>query len=285
MIIIRHLLLLLIIAVNFISCSSARILLDVPEHIVSKQTEKINVKGVKGKGLPGSKRPIKFEHKYSGIFKDGWVVSSATYDKTPRGIFSAEASKRSLLLNLGLNINDVISKTSDRFQFTLSDSINTMIVFCNQQQFGQSINYKFKDKGEFSLPKTHSSSFGAVLLPGANSVKAEWRLVLKYNLETYGGTIAAILSEGTAVENGFLTDKTDTIFIKPLLIKKYSGNMVNKIGGASFKIVGGYEFRMGDNTIGIVDLINPSFTFFTETNTIYKLVIAAASTALLLRNR
>jgi hypothetical protein len=259
--------------------------LDVPEHIVSKQTEKINIKGVKGKGLPGSKRPLKFDHKFSGIFKDGWVVSTGTYDKTPGGMFSAEAAKRSLLLNLGLNINDVTSKTSDKFQFTLSDSINTMHIICSQKQVDHSVNYKFKDKVDFSLPETQSSNFSAVLLPDANSEKTEWHLILKYNLEMPGGSIAEMMREGTSAESGFLTNKSDTIFIEPLLIKTNTGKVINNAGADSFKIVGGYEFRMGDNTIGIVDLFNQSFSFFTETNKNYKMVIAAASTALLLRNR
>lgn len=45
--------------------------LDV-EETVANRAEKINVSGVKGKRLPGSKHPIKYENLFSGTVKDGW---------------------------------------------------------------------------------------------------------------------------------------------------------------------------------------------------------------------
>lgn len=279
-----RLILLLIITTITLSCTTSKILLDVPSD-VSNQAVKIGVSGIRGKGLPGSKRPLKFEKEFSGTFKDGWIVNSDVYDKTPGGFFSAEAIKRSLLSNIGVDINDVTSKRTDKYQFTLSDSKNSVVIFCNQKYIGKSIDYNIKKRIDFSTATNEASSFVASLLYANGLEKAEWLLELKYDRKTPGGVIATTLREGMAIEQGFLTNKTDTIHIKPLFIIRNAEKIPEKSIVKSFEIVGGYEFEHDEKTIGIVDLFNPSIWFFPESNTKYKTLVASAATALLLRRR
>jgi hypothetical protein len=276
--------LLFIITVVTSSCKTAKIILDVPSD-VSNHATKIGVSGIRGKGLPGSKRPLKFEQEFTGTFKDGWVVTSDIFDKTPGGIFSAEAVKRGLLSNMGIEINNVTSKKTDKYQFTVSDSKNSIIAFCYQKYLGKSINYNIKNRIDFSTATNEASSFVASFLYETGLEKSEWFLELKYDRETPGGIVATNLREGMAIEKGFLANKTDTIHIKPLFIKRNAEKIAEKSIVKSFEIVGGYEFMYDKKTIGIVDLFNPSIWFFAESNTKFKSLVASAATALLLRRR
>ncbi len=275
----------LLMAVFMISCATSNIMLDVQEEIRKKQVQQIKVTGVKGKGLPGSKRKLKFDHSFTGVVKDGWNRSSDIISKTPGGIFSAETTRRSLLSNFGLDINDVVSKTSDTYQFRLSDTSNSLLVYCTQQYFGKSTNYKAGQKADFSIASQQTSTFGAALLSHDNSATGDWFLEMGYSRETPSGIIATVMREGMAIETGFITNQSDTIFIHSLFIKKGNVAGVKKSEKATLKVVGGYAFQMNNQIIGMVDLFNTSLSFFAETSSSHKLLIAAAGTALLLRNR
>lgn len=277
----EHLLALSII-VCIISCTPTRMVLDVEESIANS-AEKIRVSGVKGKRIPGSKHPIVYENLFSGTVKDGWIVESDVYDKTPGGLFSAEATKRNLFLNFGIAINDVTSKRSDKYQFSISDSVNSVFGFCKQYYLGESTNYDIKNRVDFSIANKQSSSFAASFLLSNTSKNTEWLLELRYERETPGGIIAKTFKEGMAAENGFITNRTDTIFINTLFSKAVSRKQPEKSYSMPFPVIGGYEFKMNDVTIGIVDVYNSSIWFFNDSG--YKSIVAAASTALLLRNR
>lgn len=266
------------------SCSPTKIMLDVPEQLIT-EADKIKVSGVKGKGIPGSKRALKFEREFSGEFKDGWTFETDIYNKTPGGVFSAESAKRNLFLNLGIGINDVTSRLIDKYQFKLSDKKSSVIVVCRQQYLGKSTSYDILNRANFSIANRQISSFAATILLSNNSVIADWFLELNYDRETPGGIIATTLREGMAIENGFVTNKTDTIQIKSLQIKRNAEKLPENSAFKSFDVVGGYEFKLKDKIIGIVDLFNPSIWLFVEPNTNYKTIVVAAATALLLRNR
>lgn len=266
------------------SCTPSRIMLDIPSEI-SKQATKIGVSGVRGSGLTGSKRKLKYETEFTGQVRYGWAIGSDLYDKTPGGLFSPESIKRNLLLNFGVGINNVKSKHTDKYQFKLSDSENSVIAFCKQQYFGKSIEYNIKNRIDFSTATNQAFTFVASFFYLTNLQQTEWFLELKYDRETPGGIVATTLREGMAIEKGFLTNKTDTIHIKPLFIERNAEKIPENSLFKSFEVVGGYEFKLEETTIGIVDLFNPSIWFFAESNTTYKTVVAAAATALLLRNR
>ncbi len=272
----------LMLLISIVSCTPAKFVLDVPDS-VSNHSEKISVSGVRGKGLPGSKRSIKFDRQFSGTLKNGWTISSDIYDKNSGGFFTKESLKRNLLLNFGLGINDVTSKQRDNYQFSVSDASSSVIVFCKQLYLGKSKEYNIQNKVDFSISEKQTSNFMASMLLFSEGNYSDWKLRLNYERETRNGVISTTLMEGMPEETGFITNKTDTIFISTIFAKALSGKNWEKSNAMPFPVVGGYAFKVKNVTIGMVDMYNYSVLFLNEPK--FKTIITAAATALLLRNR
>ncbi len=264
------------------SCKTVKISVEVPKSLVNQSTS-IKVSNVKGKLLPGASRKLEFEKEFIGKFKDGWKVSSDKHGKTPGGIFSEEAIKRNFLLNFGIAINDVVSKTSDRFQFTIADSTQSLMVLCHQLFLGKSKRYQIRELIDYSNSEKQMSNFSASMHLENEETSKPWLLQLGYDRETPGGIVATTIREGMAVEKGLITNLTDTIHIKALFITQATSS--KGAHAMPFPIVGGYEFVAGGNTLGWVDLFATSIGFSNNITLNQKLIITAASTAILLRNR
>lgn len=265
-----------------LSCTSIKMSIDVPANI-DDEFSLVRVSRVKGKMLPGASRTLEFEKEFIGNFKDGWKVSSDKYDKTPGGMFSEEAIKRSFLLNFGIGINDVISKSSDRFQFNISDSKESLLVLCHQLYLGKSKSYQIKDMFEYSKGERQLSNFSTTMYFENNKEGNPWLLQLGYDRETPDGIVATTLREGMAIEKGLITNLSDTIHIKTLFIKQATSSKGTH--AMPFPVIGGYEFSVGETSLGWVDLYASSIGFSNKITAKNKLIIAAASTAILLRNR
>lgn len=272
--------LLLIVLFNF-SCSTSKMNLDFPKELISSENT-IYVKGTKGKGLVGTKRKLVYDKLYQGKLKEGWTITTNIFDKTPGGFFSKESFKRSLYQNLGVDINDVTSKMSDKFQFTVSDSEQTWLALCYQRYEGKSTNYDILDKVNYSKGMSQKSNFRVSFINISDTTKSNWQLELKYERETPNGIIQTFIKEGIPIETGQLTNESDTILIKQLYIK--GKHLENNQYADIIKIVGGYEFILNNKTIGMVDLYKQSISLI-DANNKYNAVTAAAATSLLLRVR
>lgn len=271
-----------IITLFLYSCSSTNnMILDFPNHLITIENT-VHVKGTKGKGIVGTKRNLIYNKLYSGKLKEGWTKTSDIIDKFPHGFFSKETFERSIYDNLGIEIDEVTSKTSDKFQFSLTDSTQTWIAFCSQQYEGKSTRYDIQNKIDFSKAKSQKSDFEVTLINLTDTTRTNWKLELKYNRKTPNGIISAFIKEGMATETGQLSNGKDTIVIKPLFVKgkKLENNEYAKI----IKIVGGYEFILNNKTIGIVDLYKQTINLF-DTNSKYNPITTITATSLLLRKR
>ncbi|TWI85774.1 hypothetical protein IQ13_0943 [Lacibacter cauensis] len=187
-----------------------------------------------------------------------------------------------MLSNTGLEVNDSVSKTSDSYHFGIADTANAFLVFCSRQYLGKRTNYKAGEKADFSIASQQSSKFSAAFIPPAKTTMDEWYVEMGYNRATPDGVIAATIREGMPLENGFVTNKKYSITIEPLFIKAGKSRTNEQ---EVVKVTGGYSFHYREQVIGVVDLFNASFSFFSETGSTHKLVVAAAASALLLRNR
>ncbi|WP_147392245.1 hypothetical protein [Algoriphagus lacus] len=240
------------------------------------------MKKTKGKSLVGTKRTILYDKLYEGKLKEGWTITSDIIDKTPGGFFSQETMERSIYYNLGVKIDQVSSKTSDRFQFNLSDSSQEWIGFCFQLYQGKSTSYDFFNEVNFSRGNAQRSDFKARFISLTDSLTSPWNLEMHYERETPKGIIQTFLSEGMAIETGQISNGIDTIIISPIFVK--GGKLDNGQYADVIKIIGGYEFVLNNKTLGIVDMYNQSFSVM-ESKDEHRIIIAAAATALLLRAR
>lgn len=272
----------LVVSLFALSCTSVKMSVDVPASL-NDQYGLIKVSRVKGKMLPGASRSLRFERNFKAVFRDGWNVSSDIFDKTPGGFFSEESFKRSFLLNFGIGINDVVSKTSDKFNFIIEDSSQAFVAVCHQLYLGKSKHYKISDILEYSKGERQVSKFSVMLNSKVDTSAKPWLMQLGYDRETPKGIIATTLSEGMAVDEGVITNLTDTIQIKPLFIKKATSSKGSF--DMLFPVIGGYEFIMREKVIGWVDMYATSIGFSNSSAKSHQLIVAAASTAILLRNR
>lgn len=272
---------LIILILSFYSCSTSKMSLNIPND-QSKQEITIEVKGTKGKGFVGTKRNLRFDKYYKGKLKEGWTISSDIVDKSPFPFFSKESMKRTLYENLGVDIDDITSKRSDKFQFTISDSLNTWLALCSQKNESKSTNYNILNRVDFSKGKAAKSDFNVNFFVVSDSLQPQWKLELKFDVEIPDGFTQNFLKEGMAIDNGHISNGTDTIIIKPLFLR---GKEIEKNQYADMiKIVGGYEFIYNDIRIGRVDLYKTSITLSTFNNS-FNSILTVAATAILLRNR
>jgi hypothetical protein len=279
---ISNLTFLILFVFSLYSCSTtSNMVLNIPDDLITNENT-IHIKGTKGKGLVGTKRNLVYDKYYTGKLKEGWTKTSDIFDKFPHGFLSKETFERSLYENLGANIDEITSKTSDKFQFTVSDSTQSWIAFCSQMYEGKSTNNNILNSVEFSRGTSQKSHFSVTFISFNDTLTPKWNLELKYSRETPNGIIQTFLNEGMATETGQISNGRDTIQIKPLFVKgrKLSNNQYADI----IKIVGGYEFIYNTKTIGVVDLYKHTMSLVTTENKNNSLLTTAA-TALLLRKR
>ena len=270
----------IIITINY-SCSTSKMNLDFSNEIISKENT-IHIKGTRGKGLVGSTRNLEFDKYYNGKLKEGWTKTSDIVDKFPYGFFSKETFERSLYKNLGLDINDITSKTSDKFQFTISDTSNTWVAFCSQIYEGKSTNYDILDKVNYSKGKSQKSDFNVQFISITDKLQPNWKLELKFDRETPDGAFQTFLNVGMAIETGQISNGIETITIEPIFLrgKEIENNKYADI----IKIVGGYKFIYGNKPIAIVDKYKQTISLF-ELNNPFNTIITASATSILLRGR
>lgn len=176
-----------------------------------------------------------------------------------------------------------MSKTSDKFQFAIEDKFQSLIVYCHQLYLGKSKSCQIKEMVDYSKGERQTSNFTATMNITNDTIAKPWLLKLGYDRETPDGIVATTLRDGMAVEKGVITNLSDTIHITPLFIKQATSSKGTH--AMPFPVIGGYEFKLGENVIGWVDLYASSIGFSNKINAKNKLIIAAASTAILLRNR
>lgn len=258
--------------------SSMKIALDVPEKF-SEQATRHPVEGAKGSGFAGAKSKLRFAGYYADDVKRGWAFSKSARDKTS----FAEAMEQTVLINFGIDKSKVTSSQKDKYQFTLNEEKNSALVFCQEQTTSNSTRISTRRTGEINTMNRQRYNFAATIFPSGINPSAGWLLELGYDMDTPGGMLATVIREGLPVEKGFITNKTDTIMVRPVFVKKTKNYKTGKTGNFPLALLGGYEFRIGDGVAAIVDVINDNIWFYNGLEGEYRLVIAAAASAILLR--
>jgi hypothetical protein len=83
-------------------------------------------------------------------------------------------------------------------------------------------------------------------------------------------------------DNGLATNGTDTIIIRPLNIQKATLPN-NKEGKLPMKMLSGYELRIEDGVVAIIDNIGKNIWFYKELDSPTRLVLASIATTILVK--
>ncbi|HEX2630643.1 MAG TPA: hypothetical protein VHM26_16615, partial [Chitinophagaceae bacterium] len=209
----------------------------------AEQAEMLEVKGARSKH-------VSFGNYHTSKIKRGWHTSSSRYGK---GFFF-----ENLLLNqAGIRKDEIISKEKDKFRFTLSDNNNNGVdVFAQEFQGEKTLNYKLgKGNGIFdsySRLQQYQYLLSATII--ADTASAPWQMVMSNSYDRKADTVNSIFTMPDNEDHGIATNGTDTIVIKPLNLRKAVGPG-DKEGKMPFKVLSGYELRMEDGVVAIVDNI------------------------------
>jgi hypothetical protein len=264
-------------AIFFSSCSSSfKVALEVPDKF-AEQAAKVSVTGAKSNKKKNG--VLRFGEYYSDNVRKGWAFSRKQQDKSTL----SEAIEQTVLINFGIEKGKYTQTEKNRYQFSLQNGIKSTDVFCNEQTTNNSTRINSRVTGEINTMNRQQYSFGACIISKDRNGFKSWFLKLEYDLETPGGMLATVIRDGLPVEKGYITNNSDTIVVKPVFVKKATNHKNGKTGNFPIALLGGYEFRIGDGVAAIADVINDNIWFYNGLEGEYKMVIAAAASAILLR--
>jgi hypothetical protein len=258
-------------ALLFIGCSTAK--LAVPTQFSAVAT-KMHVKGVNAWII---NQKLSFGNYATSKVKRGWNTT------TTRECNSCKTAEERLANFFNINTAHVISSQKDRYQYTISDGKATAEVFCIEKMRREDLEIKTNNKwlGNFGQTQNTQYSFSAAILAGG-AKEDNWQLVMYNNYDRSRDTARRLFDLPYVEEEGSATNGIETITLKPVRLK----SMVSKNGREGnfpVKMLSGYELRIDDGVIAIIDVLDNNVWVYNELDEPTRLVVAAISSAVLLR--
>ncbi|MBV7532172.1 hypothetical protein [Chitinophaga sp. sic0106] len=192
-----------------------------------------------------------------------------------------------LVLNqFGISKAETVENEKARFRFSISDGSNTVQVFGAELEVEKRHEYSVLNSKSIlngiGIVQQYEYVFSAKISGDTAQAGRNWEVLMTnlYDRKITKDTNPFGLFKQE--DSGLATNGTDTIFIKPLSIKKTE--MSNgKSGKLPWKVLSGYELSTAGGVIGILDLVDHNIWYYNELDSTEKLNISAISTALLAR--
>jgi hypothetical protein len=257
------------IAVILTSCSTAK--LAVPDKFTAV-AEKMPIKGVNNWAF---NQKLSFGKYKTTKVKRGWT--STTEDR----YYSFE-QRLMKIFNVD-NFNSV-TQQKNKYRYTIQDGTAEAQVYCLEKMTREEITIKTHTKllGDLSRTTNSQYSFCAAILPMKDTTTEPWQLVVYNTYDRSKDTARRLFDLPYVEEAGYVTNGKETITIKPVRV----ANMTSKSGKESkfpVKILSGYELRIDDGVIAIIDSLSNQLWVYKELDEPTRLIVAAISSALLLR--
>jgi hypothetical protein len=261
-------------ALFLFSCTAAKV--GVPTQFAS-QADHMKVKGVNGFTINQS---LNFGPYITGEMKRGWDFSGKWQAST---ISFRPEDQLYKFFNIDLDNKSV--KESNRFQFAIRDGKLMADVFAFEQSVEKGRVLKTSALGEVEQRNSLDYSFSAAIVPYNFNTKSPWKLEISSRYDRRKDTARGLMDLPYAEEVGYATDGADTISIRPLRIDNVttkSGKNTNVLGPA---MLSGYELRIDDGVIGVVDILEPSVWMYRELDQPAKIIVAAIGASILLKRK
>lgn len=256
-----------------VSCTTIR--LAVPAQFRAEATQ-LPVKGLQGFS---GKKPVEFGTYHTSRIRRGWNTTSFK-----KGF--AGASAEALLLTAFAIPNDrLYSNQRTKYQYFIQDGRLGAEVFCQEQLQKEVLDVQTGVDwlGDFSRTEQSLYTFSALLLPYGPQEDKPWVLRFSTHYDRQKDTARKILDMPYLEETGWATNGKDTITVRSLRVN----HVTTKKGTEAklpFKIPTGYELRLDEGLIAIVDAFGKNVWLYNGLDAPTKLIAAALSSALLLRN-
>lgn len=191
-----------------------------------------------------------------------------------------------VLQQIGLGMSGTTENEKARFHYELSDGKSTAEIYAHEKAVTKKTEYSVLNNnsffGSFEKLEQYNYIFSAMIYGGTKPTSKVWELMMTNIYDRKAENDKNIFAYIKAGDNGLATNGSDTIYIKPLSIKKTE--MANgKTGTLPFKLLSGYELSTSGGVIAIVDLIDRNVWFYNELDVEEKFNVSAIATAILAR--
>ena len=251
-----------------ISCTTIH--LAVPTQFSEGATQ-MPVKGLSGWMI---KQKLSFGNYKTSVVKKGWNIITTN---------SGQINDRLLKV---FNIDKFVSEVNQRnkYRYSINDGNNMVDIFCAEKLNKEELVIKTNRRilGDWSKTMSSDYSFSAAILPQTVTNDEPWQLVLYSVYEEDKDTARKLFDMPYREEGGYATNGKETITIRPLRIRQ----VVTKNGKEAtmpFKIPMGYELRIEDGVVGVIDTFRNNIWIYNDLDAQTKLILASVSSALMLK--
>jgi hypothetical protein len=242
------------------------------------QADYMKVKGVNGFTVNQS---LSFGNYITGEMKRGWDFSG----KWQASNISFKPQDQ-LVKFFNINTDNVSIKERNKFQFAIRDEKLMADVFAIEESSEKGKVYKTNSAlGEVSQRDRLDYSFSAAIIPYNFDSKKPWKMLMSSQYDRKKDTARRLTDLPAAREEGYATDGNETISIVPVRIDNVttkSGKETKILGPA---MLGGYELRIGDGVIAIVDILEPGIWMYKELDQPTRMIVAAIGSSILLKRK
>ena len=255
------------------SCTTAK--LSVPEKF-SSQATRMPVKGINGWQVG---QRLSFGNYTTSSIKRGWDFSSSL-QYTKFRIRPEEAVLKVFDITTENNSN----KQHSKFQYSIGDGDNLAEVYATEKFSEKQLVYKSNNPwiGNASKTKKYDYSFTAAIVPLEKNVET-WSLVLVNSYDINKDTARGLFDKPYIEEEGYASNKEETIAIRPLRIEKMTtktGRQAKVFGG---KMLSGYELQWDGGVVAIIDILDNNIWIYNDLDPKEKMILSAVSSAILLK--
>jgi len=127
--------------------------------------------------------------------------------------------------------------------------------------------------------------FSAIIVPYNFEPKETWKLVMQSNYDRKKDTARRIGDLPATTDNFYASNGKETITIHPLRITQTTNakGKTAKIWGPG--ILSGYELRIDDGVIAVIDIVDPTVWIYKELDKPTKMIVSAIGSAILLKRK
>ncbi|MGO4288987.1 hypothetical protein [Chitinophaga sp. RAB17] len=253
-------------------CTSIK--LAIPDKFKEQATMQ-HVKGARG-------NKMSFANFSTSKIKRGLHINSPVWSWGGRGFLL----ENMLLNQIGIQKSETTTQEKTRFRYSLSDGRNKVEIYADDKEMIKKLEYETINRPSilngFEQLQEYKYIFSAIISADTTRGYKNWELLMT---NIYDRKAANDKNPFTFIkpdDNGLATNGTDTIFIKPLSIKKTALSN-GKTGQLPFKLLSGYELNTNDGVIAIIDVIDRNIWFYNELDAAERLNIGAIATAIFAR--
>jgi hypothetical protein len=256
------------------SCTAAK--LSVPTQF-SSQATKMPVKGLNGWQI---NQKLSFGDYSTSKIKRGWDFNSS-FQYTKMRISPEEA----ILKVFSIDTYKGTNTQRNKFQYILENGNLVTEIYATEKFKEKELVYKSNNPwiGETSQTRNYEYAFAAAIVPVSEKNENPWSLVLINKYDQAKDTARKLFDRPYVEEEGYATNGTENITIRPLRIEKVttaSGKDTKVFGG---KMLSGYELKWDGGVVGIIDILDNSIWIANDLEPAEKLILSSISSAILLK--